>query len=48
MWSRVKQVVRLDPEGILQLKADKNATGQAVAVLVFAALSIGAGTTVLL
>ncbi len=48
MWSRVRQVVRLDPEGILQLKADKNATGQAVAVLVFAALSIGAGTTVLL
>jgi hypothetical protein len=47
MWSRMKQAARLDREGVLQLKADKEATGQAVAVLVFAALSYGIGFTLL-
>ena len=48
MWTRINQAARLDREGVLQLKADKDATGQSVAVLVFAALSSGIGTTVLL
>jgi Yip1 domain len=43
----MKQAARLDREGVLQLKADKDATGQAVAVLVFAALSYGIGFTLL-
>jgi Yip1 domain len=47
MWSRLKKVARLDREGVLQLKANKDTTGQSVAVLVFAALSIGIGSTVL-
>lgn len=42
----MKQVARLNRESVLQLRADKNATGQSVAVLVFAALLIGIGSTV--
>src|SRR5437667_6054085 len=45
MWSRIKRVSRLDRDEILELKQNKNATGQAVAVLVFAALALGVGNT---
>lgn len=47
MWSRMRQAAKLDREGVLQLKADKDATGQSIAVLVFAALSYGIGFTLL-
>ena len=45
MWSRIKRVSRLDRDEILELKQNKNATGQAVAVLVVAALALGVGYT---
>src|SRR5438046_7128530 len=45
MWSRIKRVSRLDRDEILELKQNKNATGQAVAVLVVAALALGVGNT---
>src|SRR5207247_5134212 len=45
MWSRIKRVSRLDRDEILELKQNKNATGQAVAVLVFASLALGVGYT---
>src|SRR5437899_10842805 len=45
MWSRIKRVSRLDRDEILELKQNKNATGQAVAVLVFASLALGVGNT---
>ncbi len=38
---------RLDRTEILELKANKTATGQSIAVLVFSALAIGIGSTVL-
>ena len=45
MWSRIKKASRLDPQGVLELKTDTTATGQAVAVLVLAALAYGIGYT---
>jgi len=45
MWSRMKKASRLDHQGVLELKKDTTATGQAVAVLVLAALSYGVGYT---
>ena len=45
MWSRMKKASRLDQQGILELKMDTKATGQAVAVLVLAALAYGIGYT---
>ena len=48
MWSRIKRVSRLDRDGILELKADKTATGQSVGLLVLAGLSYGIGFTILL
>ena len=45
MWSRMKKASRLDQQGVLELKADTTATGQAVAVLVLAALAYGVGFT---
>src|SRR5690349_14740351 len=48
MWSRIKQVSRLNREGILGLKVDKTATGQSVALLIFAGLSYGIGFTLLI
>ncbi len=46
MWSRMKKASRLDQAGILGLKTDSTATGQAVAVLVLSALAYGVGFTV--
>jgi hypothetical protein len=45
MWSRMKKASRLDQQGVLELKTDTTATGQAVAVLVLAALAYGIGYT---
>src|SRR5437867_11123644 len=45
MWSRIKKASRLDQQGVLELKTDTTATGQAVAVLVLAALAYGIGYT---
>ncbi len=45
MWSRMKKTCRLDRQGVLELKTDTTATGQAVAVLVLAALAYGIGYT---
>ena len=46
MWSRMKKASRLDTQGVLELKTDTTATGQAVGVLVLAALSSGVGNAV--
>jgi hypothetical protein len=46
MWSRMKKASRLDQAGVLGLKTDSTATGQAVAVLVLSALAYGVGFTV--
>jgi len=46
MWSRMKKASTLDREGVLELKENKTATGQSIAVLVFTALAIGIGQTV--
>src|SRR5438132_7134616 len=46
MWGRMKKAANLDQQGVLELKTDTTATGQAVAVLVLAALSYGIGYTV--
>lgn len=43
----MKQTARLDQDAVLQLKADKSATGQSIAVLVLAALSYGIGFSLL-
>jgi hypothetical protein len=45
MWSRMKKASRLDQQGVIDLKGDTTATGQAVAVLVLAALAYGVGFT---
>ncbi len=45
MWSRMKKATRLDQQGVLELKTDTTATGQAVAVLVLSALAYGIGYT---
>lgn len=45
MWSRMKKASRLDRAGVLSLKTDTTATGQAVAVLVLSALAYGIGFT---
>jgi hypothetical protein len=45
LWSRIKRAIRLDHQGVLELKADTTATGQAVAVLVLAGLAYGIGFT---
>jgi len=45
LWSRIKRAIRLDHQGVLELKADTTATGQAVAVLVVAGLAYGIGFT---
>ena len=45
MWSRMKQASRLDLQGVLELKTDSAATGQAVSVLVLSALAYGIGYT---
>lgn len=42
----MRRASTLDRNGILELKENKTATGQAIAVLVFSALSIGLGSTV--
>ncbi len=46
MWTRVKNVTRLNAEGVLELKEDRQATGQSIAVLVLATLSLGVGFAV--
>jgi hypothetical protein len=48
MWSRIRQISTLNREGVLELKENKTATGQSIAVLVFAALAIGVGSTMLI
>jgi len=45
MWSRINGAIRLDHQGVLELKTDTTATGQAVAVLVLAGLAYGIGFT---
>jgi Yip1 domain len=45
MWSRMKKASRLDQQGIMELKTDPTATGQAVGVLVLAGLAYGIGFT---
>jgi hypothetical protein len=45
MWSRMKKASRLDQQGVLDLKTENTATGQAVAVLVLSALAYGIGYT---
>jgi len=45
MWTRMKKASRLDQQGVLELKTDTTATGQAVAVLVLSALAYGIGYT---
>jgi hypothetical protein len=45
MWSRMRKTSTLNREGVLELKENKTATGQSIAVLVFTALAIGIGTT---
>src|SRR3989442_1867712 len=45
MWSRMKKASRLDQQGVLELKTDTTATGQAVASLVLPALAYGIGYT---
>jgi hypothetical protein len=45
MWSRMKKASSLDQAGVLGLKTDTTATGQAVAVLVLSALAYGVGFT---
>src|SRR6266852_404073 len=45
LWSRMRKASRLDQEGVLELKTDTTATGQAVAVLVLAGLAYGIGYT---
>jgi hypothetical protein len=45
MWSRMKNASTLNREGVLELKENKTATGQSIAVLVFTALAIGMGST---
>ena len=45
LWSRMRKAATLDREMILELKENKTATGQSLAVLVFAALAIGIGST---
>ncbi len=47
MWTRMKSVARFNAEGVLELKEDARATGQSVAVLVLATLSLGVGFEVL-
>lgn len=46
MWSRMKKASLLSREGVLELKENKSATGQAIAILVFTALAIGLGSTI--
>ena len=41
----MKKASTLSREGVLELKANKAATGQSIAVLVFTALAIGIGST---
>ena len=43
MWTRIKNVARLNAEGVLELKEDRQATAQSVAVLVVATLLSGVG-----
>jgi hypothetical protein len=45
MWSRIKRAITLDHQGVLELKTDTTATGQAVAILVLAGLAYGIGFT---
>lgn len=47
LWSRIRKTSSLDAEGVIELKEDTKATGQAVGVLVLATLSYGIGYTVL-
>lgn len=45
MWSRIKKAATLDRGMVLELKENRTATGQSIAVLVFTALAIGIGST---
>lgn len=42
----MKKASLLNREGVLELKENKSATGQAIAILVFTALAIGLGSTI--
>lgn len=43
----MKKASILDREAVIELKENKTATGQSIAVLVFAALAVGIGSTIL-
>ena len=43
LWSRIKLVSKLNRDGVLELKADKTATGQSIGLLVLVGLSYGIG-----
>jgi hypothetical protein len=45
MCSRIKRAITLDHQGVLELKTDTTANGQAVAILVLAGLAYGIGFT---
>jgi hypothetical protein len=47
MWTRMKKVSRFDRTEVLELKENKTAMGQAIAILVFSSLSVGVGQTLL-
>lgn len=46
LWSRIRTTSGLNAAGVIDLKHDKDATAQAVGVLVLASLSLGIGYTI--
>ena len=46
LWSRIIRIARFDKDAFRELKEDKSATGQAVAVLLLVGLSYGLGYSV--
>ena len=46
LGSRIYRIARFDPETFLELKEDKTATGQAIAVLLLVGLSYGLGFSI--
>jgi hypothetical protein len=46
LWSRIIRTARFDQDAFRELKADRSATGQAVAVLLLVGLSYGLGYSV--
>ncbi|OLD14390.1 MAG: hypothetical protein AUI50_07225 [Crenarchaeota archaeon 13_1_40CM_2_52_14] len=46
LWSRIVRIARFDKDAFRELKEDKSATGQAVAVLLIVGLSYGLGYSI--